>query len=343
MLALGLDIGGANLKAATSAGQAHSEPFEIWRAPQDLTARLRTLIARFRPADVIAVTMTAELADCFATKREGVAAIIAAACDAVGAADIIFWQTTGRFAAPADALRSPRAVAAANWHALATWAGRLAPLGKALLVDLGSTTTDLIPLEDGRPAARGATDLERLTHHELVYTGARRTPLCALTSSVPVCGHPCGVAAELFATTLDACLVLGLAPEDESDRQTADGRPATIPCAHDRIAHMVCCDREEIDIPEARSIARHFLDAQRRQLSAALDAVVARDPRALQTVILSGSGEFLAKRLLSEHPLTCSTPIVRLAESLSPALADAACAHAVAVLALERSREPPAK
>ena len=62
-VALGLDIGGANLKAATSEGAAGSEPFEIWRAPGDLTARLQQLIARFPPADLLAVTMTAELAD----------------------------------------------------------------------------------------------------------------------------------------------------------------------------------------------------------------------------------------------------------------------------------------
>ncbi len=80
MIALGLDIGGANLKGATSTGIANTEPFEIWRAPGQLATRLRSLIAKFPPTDVLAVTMTAELADCFSTKAEGVAAIVAAVC-----------------------------------------------------------------------------------------------------------------------------------------------------------------------------------------------------------------------------------------------------------------------
>jgi hypothetical protein len=335
MVVLGLDIGGANLKAATSAGDACSEPFEIWRAPQELAPWLRNLIAKFPAVDLIAVTMTAELADCFATKAEGVAAIVAAVRDAAGETRVAFWQTTGEFS-PLNSDYSDGAVAAANWHALATWAGRLAPCGKGLLFDIGSTTTDIIPLQDGQPAAIGATDLERLVNHELVYTGVRRTPLCAVAATVPVRGRPCGVAAELFATMLDVDLLLETIPEDETNCQTADGRPATVACAHDRIARMVCCDRNEINLAEARSIARSFREAQQRQVSAAIDAVVGRDAAPVQTVIVSGSGESAGRAILAQHPRTRSATIVRIAESLSPALADAACAYSVANLAWER-------
>ncbi|MGE5193711.1 MAG: hydantoinase/oxoprolinase family protein [Deltaproteobacteria bacterium] len=336
MQALGLDIGGANLKAATSGGAACSEPFEMWRAPGELAVRLQKLISRFPPADVLAVTMTAELADCFATKAEGVAAILAAVQEAAGPAPAVVWQTTGEFAPPTDAVCRPIAVAAANWHALATWAGRLAPQGKALLFDIGSTTSDIIPLHDGRPVARGLTDLDRLLNHELVYTGLRRTPLCAVAESVTVRGRPCRVAAELFATMLDVHLLMGVIPEDCADRHTADGRPATIACAHARLARMVCCDRDEIDLAEARSIARGFAEAQKSALCSAIGTVVGRHRERLETVIVAGSGEILARKILAEHPATMGSRIVRLAESLSPDLAESACAYAVAVLATER-------
>jgi probable H4MPT-linked C1 transfer pathway protein len=278
--------------------------------------------------------MTAELADCYATKNAGIAAIAAAVREAAGGTSVAFWQTTGEFAS-LDADDLPRTVAAANWHALATWVGRLAPRGKALLFDIGSTTTDLIPLQDGRPVARGKTDLERLLHHELVYTGVRRTPLCAVAATVQVRGRPCVVAAELFATMLDVYLLLGESTENAADRNTADGRPAMIACAHDRIARMVCCDRDEIDLAEARAIAGCFRAAQHRRLTAALDAVVGRDATPVQTIILSGSGESVGREILKDYPSTRSAQVVRLAESFSPALADAACAYAVAVLAHE--------
>jgi probable H4MPT-linked C1 transfer pathway protein len=337
MLILGLDIGGANLKAATSAGDARSVPFAVWRAPHELADTLRGLIAEFPSVDRIAVTMTAELADCFATKAAGVAAIIATVREAAGAAPVMFWQTTGKFIS-SSAENSHRTVAAANWHALATWAGRLVPHGKALLFDIGSTTTDIIPLHDGRPAARGTTDLERLIHQELVYTGVRRTLLCAVAANVPVGGRPCGLAAELFATMHDVYLLLGLAPEDETDRNTADGRPATIECAHDRMARMVCCDREEIGLAEACSIARFFRDAQYQQLTTAIERVLGRDDTPLETVIISGSGESVGRDILSRHPQTKSAQFMRLADSFSPSVADAACAYAVAVLLREDSR-----
>jgi hypothetical protein len=203
------------------------------------------------------------------------------------------------------------------------------------LFDLGSTTTDIIPLLDGRPVTRGATDLERLLNHELIYTGIRRTPLCAVTRHVLVRGRPCSVAAELFSTMLDVYLLLGLIPEDAADRNTADGRPATIACAHDRLARMVCCDREEIDLAEARSIARHFALAQQNQLSTAITEVVPRDAARLETLIIAGSGELLAQRVLTEHPQARGANTIRLAETLSADLAEAACAYAVAVLATE--------
>jgi len=335
MLALGLDIGGANLKAATSAGAALARPFELWRAPDKLFDQICDLIARLGAVDLLAVTMTAELADCFATKAEGVAFILAAVDRAADGIPVVVWQTTGAFARSHEAAARPCAVAAANWHALATWAGRLAPRGRGLLVDIGSTTTDLIPLFDGRPASRGLTDLDRLLNNELLYSGWRRTPLCAVANSVEVRGRMCPVAAELFATMLDAYLLLEWIPEDTGDRGTADGRPATIACAHDRVARMVCCDRDEIDLAAANSIAACFAAAQKKRLSSALATVIGRDQRPIEVVVIAGSGERLACQLVAEHPLAQGAQLIRLAEILSPPLAEAACAYAVAVLAAE--------
>src|SRR6476661_2268558 len=103
--------------------------------------------------------------------------------DAVAAAvppeAVRVWRTDGRFVNLDDARADPRPAAAANWLALATFAGRCAPDGSALLVDIGSTTADLIPLRDGRPVPSARTDPERLKSGELVYTGVRRTPACA--------------------------------------------------------------------------------------------------------------------------------------------------------------------
>ena len=82
--------------------------------------------------------------------------------------------------------RDPALAAAANWLALATLVARLVPDDVGLLIDVGTTTTDLIPLDHGRAAARGRTDTERLQNGELVYAGVRRTPVCALATELPI-------------------------------------------------------------------------------------------------------------------------------------------------------------
>lgn len=336
MYVIGVDVGGANLKAAGVCGAARAEAFEIWRKPEDLPARLRSLLAGFRPPDRLAVTMTAELADCFATKAEGVERILAGIELAAGAVPVDVWLTTGTFVSPEIARTQPMQVAAANWHALATWAGRFAPDGHALLIDIGSTTTDVIPLRDGVPCSVGLTDVERMLSGELIYTGARRTPVCAAAESVPFRGRKCPLAAEWFATMLDVYLLLGAIPADDLDVATANGRPATIHFAHDRLARAVCCDRTEVSEDEARSMAEYLAERQLLKIGAAIERVADRDERPVTRTVVSGSGEFLARRLQRDCPVLQTSEVVSLSEKLSPELAEGACAYSVAVLSSER-------
>ena len=224
---LALDIGGANLKAAHASGEIRHLAFEVWRRPQDLARALAELTAGLPQFDRVAVTMTAELCDCFATKAEGVRAVLEAVEQGIPGRHVAVWGTDGRFHEPDEIRRRPGLAAASNWLALAIAAARLIPEEPGILIDIGSTTTDLIPLDRGKAAARGRTDTERLQTGELVYAGVRRTPICALATELPYRGVPTGLAAELFATTHDIFLVLGDVSPDPTDRSTADGRPAT--------------------------------------------------------------------------------------------------------------------
>ncbi|MFN0054983.1 MAG: hydantoinase/oxoprolinase family protein [Planctomycetales bacterium] len=334
MHVIGLDIGGAHLKGASNSGECCSELFEIWRAPELLTDRLRQLLARFPPADRLAVAMTAELADCFATRASGVQFIVDSAEQASAGIPVEFWSTEGGWLSPVEARQRPLEVAAANWHALATWAGRLAPQGGALLIDIGSTTTDIIPLWNGLPCPAARTDPGRLSSGELVYSGVRRTPLCAVAQEVLLHDRRCPVAAELFATTLDVYLLLGKILPNEEDRDTANGRPATIPAACDRLARMLCSDRDELTQDDLRQIAESFALSQRDRIADALQTVLARIAR-LDAILFSGSGDFLARDLIQERFATSSTRHISLSEQFSPSLAEAACAYAAAVLAAE--------
>ncbi len=129
-------------------------------------------------------------------------------------------------------------------------------------MDIGSTTTDIIPVLGGIPAA-GATDFERLARSELIYAGALRTNLAALLHTVEAKGFTVRTASELFAITADVYLILGrITPEDYSC-DTPDGGGKDPESAARRIARLVCCDLSELDTDDIRSIA---MQAYKRQL-----------------------------------------------------------------------------
>ena len=318
---LGLDVGGANLKAAHTSGASLSHPFALWRHPSSLPQALTGLLRELPPADELAVTMTGELCDCFASKSDGVRHILDAVADLAGTTPVWVWRTDGRLVELATARREDALLtAAANWLALATWAGRLASSGPALLIDIGTTTTDIIPLCDGVPLPAGRTDPERLRSGELVYSGIRRTPVCALG------GEDGRLAAEWFATTHDVYLLLGHIAEDLSDSDTADGRPATRAHAHARLARMLGADLESSSVAERLALAGEVQRRQLEMIRRAVGIVSGRLPEPPQTVILAGAGEFLAREALGPCRL------VSLQETMGAALSQAACAYAVAVL-----------
>ena len=337
-----LDIGGANLKAAHSDGSAKSIPFEVWRRPEELGNAIAKLANQFSPFERAAVTMTAELCDCYATKAEGVLAILAAVAQALAHRPLIVWGIDGRFHEPDEVRERPLLAAAANWLALATASARLVPDKRGLMIDIGSTTTDLIPFDRGKVVVQGRTDTERLRTGELVYAGFRRTPLCALATELPFGqGPPIGLAAELFATTLDVFLTLGDLESDPTDLGTADGREATIEAARDRLARMVGADRDSFSAKDAVALSRSAAECLLNRLEHTAQRVCRATIGMADLAVVAGSGEFLARELARRIPGSASQ-VISMSKHWGSAASTAACARAVLELAvlnhLERSQ-----
>jgi probable H4MPT-linked C1 transfer pathway protein len=333
---MALDIGGANLKAADGAGFAVSHPFPMWENPRQLTDALRAMISLVPKVDHIAATMTGELADCFTTKAEGVKFILSALQVAADGRHTRVYLTNGKLVSLQTATRQPLLAASSNWHALASFAGRYMPEGSGLLIDVGSTTCDMIPMVDGVPVTIGKTDPNRMVNGELVYSGVQRSPVCAVASLVPWRGRKCPLAQELFATMWDVYLMLGDLPEEPNATNTADHRPATKEAARDRLARSICADRETFSETDARLVADALAQAQLRKIGAIAVQLIARLQQPPNTVVISGRGEFLARRILDELKLKAA--VVSLSRELGPELSRCAPAHALAVIAREGSK-----
>jgi probable H4MPT-linked C1 transfer pathway protein len=331
---LGLDVGGAHIKVADGSGSVQSHPYPLWRNPAGLSAKLQELVPD--EFTCLAATMTGELADCYRSKREGVGAIVDALQAAAGDRPLWIYLVDGTFRGPREARRRYREAAAANWHALATFAARWAAKPVSLLIDVGSTTCDVLPLVQGAVDTVGKDDIGRLLHGELVYTGIERTPVCALVDAVPYRGQPCPLAREVFATTKDVHLTLGNLAENHADLDTADGRPATRPHARTRLARCLCADEEDFGPEDARQVAATIADVQAGFLATGIRQSLDRLQLAQCPVLLSGHGDFLARAALERAGL--SGEPATLTRPLGPHVARCATAHAIAVLARERMR-----
>jgi len=333
---VGVDVGGANTKAVWRNGgerRAVSRPFEVWRDREALAAVLREVVAEAapEPVEAVALTTTAELSDAFRTKREGIGFVLDAAEAALSGPQLLAFTTTGEIVPFAEARAREPDVAAANWLASALAVGAVHP--EALMIDVGSTTTDVVPIAAGQVIAAGHTDLDRLLAGELVYTGALRTNLAAIATRVPLRDGWCPVASELFAISADIHLILGDLAPGAYTCPTPDGRPATVEFARERVARLVCADTEQLSAEEIDAIAAFLHAEQVRQIEAAVRRVSARvegDP----PMVPLGAGAFLAR----EAAERLGRPVAEL--PWSAAERDAAPATALAELLDDRLRRP---
>ena len=297
---VGWDIGGVNTKGVRLSGSAGADirsvcrPLEVQRRPHDLTSAIAEVAQALGAAraDLHAVTMTAELSQAFRTKREGVGFVLDAFTAALPGSEFHVYTVNGRFVSPAEARTEPLAVAAANWAAAANLVARSYPT--CILIDIGSTSADLIPIVEGKVVAQGSTDPDRLLSGELVYTGALRTPAEAVAPRLPLWGGSAGVAADGFALAGDVHLWRGhLCPEDYTCA-TPDGRPASREFAGERLARMVCADSDMLSESDIDALASALAEAQLGAITQSLMRIRQRWP-GITTAVVAGLGDFIAE------------------------------------------------
>jgi (4-(4-[2-(gamma-L-glutamylamino)ethyl]phenoxymethyl)furan-2-yl)methanamine synthase len=295
-LSLGIDIGGANTKAATSDGRyVETVYLPLWR-DADLKSTLEHIKKNAPGTGAVGVTITGELADCYPTKKDGIDHIARTVKSVFPGA--VFYGSDGCFY---DSTDDYRLFSAANWSASARYIGRVH--GDVLFVDIGSTTTDIIPVVGSIPVA-GATDFERLARSELIYAGALRTNLAALLHTVEAKGCTVRTASELFAITADVYLLLGrISPEDYTCDAPDGGRRDQDSAAR-RVARLVCCDLSELDMDDIRGIA---MQAYQRQLDDLTDAIrLVSGKYGLKRAAICGMGAFLARDALFALEMPCA-------------------------------------
>ncbi|MEM2098588.1 MAG: hydantoinase/oxoprolinase family protein [Candidatus Bathyarchaeia archaeon] len=346
MNALGLDIGGANTKAAfikTTNGYIHEvktvvEYFPIWKNPNKLDAVLSELKNRIAGScgfDIVSVTMTAELSDAYQTKREGVNQILTQVMQVFLDTQLLVLDVNATLKSIAEARAEPLKVAAANWVATGWMVAQF--ISNCIIIDTGSTSTSIIPIINGQISAAGKTDLEKLVNGELVYTGSLRTNVATIVNAIPL---KCGisrVSSELFAQSGDVHLVLGHLAPREYTVETPDGRGTTKKDAFARLARVVCADTEILTEQELIDAATYIYNRQIEQIADGLKQVYSRIKPNIKTnlkIVVAGLGKnFLAKKAAE---LCGFSEIIDLNEILKSDVAIASPAVGVALMAISK-------
>jgi (4-(4-[2-(gamma-L-glutamylamino)ethyl]phenoxymethyl)furan-2-yl)methanamine synthase len=299
---IGWDIGGAHVKVAVLQGdrliEAAQYPCPLWLGLSRLEARTDQILARLQaPRANHAVTMTGELADSFATREEGVRRILEVLGARIDSKSLyVFAGNEGLL--DFDRLSSGHfaKIASANWLATAVYAARI--LNTAVLIDIGSTTTDILIVRSGEVLAKGFSDYERLVSGELVYTGVVRTPVAALVKQVPFEGVRVPLMAELFATTADVYRLTGELPEDYDQWPAADGAEKTPEASARRLARMIGRDLCSASLASWTRLAAYCREVQVRDIQDAVLRCLSRlDSGDRPTIVGAGIGRFLAADL----------------------------------------------
>ena len=285
---IGIDIGGANLKVFT-AGRVDIHYCPLWKG-----APIQEILQPYYGVRKnVVVVMSGELADSFSSKMDGISYIVQEVLSVFP--DALFYGIDGAFhAGPCIEL------AAANWLAACDALAMQYPT--AVLVDVGSTTTDIIPLQNARDLL-GYTDLKRLQDGYLLYIGMLRTPIATVISEVELDGVKTAVSTEFFANAADAHLIMGTITPDLYTCERADGGDISYEACVRRISRVVCADPEEIGVGGPEQIARAFISRQREIVVSGVQRVCGRV--GATEVVCAGIGAEVLASWLVEEGLSC--------------------------------------
>lgn len=300
---IGWDVGGAHVKAARARDGRLEAVAQRACAPHTGLASLETAIREtleeLGAAGRHRITMTAELSDAFEDRARGVISVAAIAAREIGTAEISFYAGAAGLLPRAAVRDHAAAIASANWRVSAELVAR--QRRDALLVDIGSTTTDLVPIRGGRVVTRGETDAERLAAGELAYAGFSRGAPQAYCGRAPVGGVWLPFVNEAFATMADVRRIVGDLEDGDCRADlgpTADGRPKTVAAARARLARLVGADADTLDPDAIRTLADFLARAQLRTIEDQIAVIRSRGALAPDAPFVgAGVGRVLVARL----------------------------------------------
>lgn len=290
---MGLDIGGANTDCAiveindnkVISMKKDRTYFPMWKENDKLQKALINFSKDDPDIEVVCVSMTAELADGYNSKKEGIIDISHKVMDVFNNKKVYFVTFDG-LKTYDELKKNLLSAAAANWIGTSEIIKYIEK--NCIFIDIGSTTTDIIPIKNQKEISLGHSDLERLSTGELIYTGMLRTNLASIVHKVPIHGKLTRVSSELFTISADIHRILGNINEEDYTCPTPDNNDKDIISCKRRLARLVCADLDNLEDNEIITLAKYIETQQIKQIYEGLSEVVNRTR--IETVLITSIG-----------------------------------------------------
>lgn len=302
----GWDIGGAHVKLAfIKDGQLLVRQWDcpLWKGLDELISVFKLAVNEI-PNTIVKhnVTMTGELVDIFASHNDGVEKIILSFIEYVANQDNANFFSSKGLLTLKQALNNKEHIASANWIASAQLVAQ--NVKNAVFVDIGSTTTDVLHINNNTLVRNGMTDFDRLVSGELVYTGVVRSCVNTICREIPYKTSMVPLMAEYFCTSADVYRVLGWLPGHADYGSTMDGRAKDKVSSMTRLARMIGKDYSPDDNMEWNKASEYIAGQQMQMIEKSIMSILNINPGA-KTIVSAGVGSFLVNLIAERLSLDC--------------------------------------
>ncbi len=297
MKIIGWDIGGAHIKAIKIDFKKKNVKKEqiyspVWKNISYLKKSIKLLKKKLGKSDFHAVTMTAELSDIFFNRYVGTKYIINLTSKLFSKNNVYFYNYKKNFLKKKNAIKETSSINSMNWHASANLLSKY--ISNCLLIDIGSTTTDIIPIKNGKIVSKGSNDSKRLKNKELLYLGALRTPITALEK------HK-NIIYEDFSNVADIYRILGKIPKKLDKIPTQDNKKKDKHSSARRLARVYGQDYRKKDFKKWKKISSLLEKKQKKILKENINKIKRIFFKKKVKIVGAGIGKFLIKNLFKKN------------------------------------------
>ncbi len=244
--------------------------------------------------------MTAELSDIFSNRSIGTKHIINLTSKLLIKKKVFFYNYKKNFFNKKDAIKKTPLINSMNWHASANFISKY--VSNCLLIDIGSTTTDIIPIKNGKIISKGTNDSKRLKNNELLYIGSLRTPINAIEKRK-------NIIYENFSNIADVYRILGKLPRKLDQIPTEDNKKKDKHSSARRLARIYGKDYKKKELKKWKKVSSLLEKKQKIILKKKINKIKKRFFNKEINIIGAGLGRFLIKDLFKKNYIDFETKI----------------------------------